>query len=175
MRKEKHLTTGQISVAEAETLKFISGALSESVGNYEFAAATNGFEASLELGSFQPGLLILDLVVPDLDSLEVCRSVKANPATRHTKILVLAESSQRDKADEALAAGSDDHLYKPLEIVPGINNCLAYSIHRRKAMGGGSYALVRFLLAVQIEAQIYEPYGLTEGEIRVIEGPNHRG
>ena len=30
------------------------------------------------------------------DSLEVCRSVKANPATRHTRILALAESSQKD-------------------------------------------------------------------------------
>ncbi|TEU15928.1 MAG: response regulator [Anaerolineales bacterium] len=44
--------------------------------------------AGLQLGSFQPDLLILDLAMPDLDSLEVCRSLKANPATRHTKILV---------------------------------------------------------------------------------------
>jgi len=48
------------------------------------------------------------------DSLEVCRSVKANPATQHTKILVLTESSQEDEVDEALASGADGHLARPL-------------------------------------------------------------
>jgi len=91
----------------------ISAALGEGTGDYEFASAANGFEAGLQLGSFQPDLLILDLAMPD--SLEVCRSVKANPATRHTKILVLAESSQQDEVDEALASGADDHLVRPLQ------------------------------------------------------------
>ena len=63
--------------------------MGEDAGDYELASAANGFEAGLQLGSFQPDLLILDLAVPD--SLEVCRSVKANPASRHTRILVLAE------------------------------------------------------------------------------------
>lgn len=103
-------------VAEAETLKFISATLSESAGDYEFDLAANGFEAGLQLGSFQPELLILDLAMPDLDSLEVCRSVKANPAIRHTKILVLAESSQKDAVDKVLASGADDHVAKPLQI-----------------------------------------------------------
>jgi two-component system phosphate regulon response regulator PhoB len=70
-----------------------------------------GFEAGLQLGSFQPDLLILDLAMPD--SLEVCHSVKVDPATRHTKILILAESSQKDEVDASLAGGADDHLTRP--------------------------------------------------------------
>lgn len=101
---------------EAETHEFVSAALSEGAGDYEFASAANGFEAGLQLASFQPDLLILDLAVPDLDSLEVYRGVKANPATPHAKIIVLAESSQKDQVDEALACGADDHLAKPLQI-----------------------------------------------------------
>lgn len=42
---------------EAETFDFITAALSEGAGDYEFASAANGFEADLQLGSFQPGLL----------------------------------------------------------------------------------------------------------------------
>jgi excisionase family DNA binding protein len=101
---------------EAETSEFVSTALSEGAGDYEFASAVNSFEAGLQLGSFQPDLLILDLAMPDLDGLEVCRSVKANPATRHTKILILAKSSQKDEVNEALASGADDHLVRPLHI-----------------------------------------------------------
>jgi len=93
----------------------ISAALGEGAGDYEFASAANGFEAGLQLGSFQPDLLVLDLAMPDFDGLEVCRSVKANPASRHTKILVLAESSQKDEVDAALASGADDHLTRPLQ------------------------------------------------------------
>jgi CheY-like chemotaxis protein len=59
-------------------------------------------------------VLILDLDMPDLDSLEVCRSVKAIPATKHTKILIMAEPSQWEEVDEALASGADDHLTRPL-------------------------------------------------------------
>jgi len=92
----------------------ISTALSEGASNYEFASAANGFEAGLQLGSFQPDLLILDLAMPDLDGLEVCRSVKANPATRHARILILAKSPQKDEVDKALASGADDYLFRPL-------------------------------------------------------------
>jgi excisionase family DNA binding protein len=95
---------------EAETLKFISAVRSEDVSEYEFASAANSFEAGLQLGNFQPDLLILELAMPDPDSLELCRSVKSNPAARHTKIPVLAESSQKEEMDEALASGSDCSL-----------------------------------------------------------------
>lgn len=69
---------------EAETFEFISAALGEGDEDYEFASVASGFEAGLQLGRFQPDPLILGLAMPDLDSLEVCRNVKANPATRHT-------------------------------------------------------------------------------------------
>jgi excisionase family DNA binding protein len=107
-----HATRILVVGDEAETFKFISAALGEGAGDYELALAANGFEAGLQLASFQPDLLILDLTMPD--NLEVCRNVKANPATRHTKILVLTESSQKDEVHEALASGANDHLTRPL-------------------------------------------------------------
>ena len=69
------------------------------VENLRLSASNAGdiIEANLH------AMLILDLAMPDLDAAEVCRSVKANPASRHTKIPVLAESSQKDEVDEALA------------------------------------------------------------------------
>ncbi|HID64117.1 MAG TPA: response regulator [Anaerolineae bacterium] len=97
---------------DAKTYELIASALDE----YEFASATNGFEAGLRLANFQPGLLILNLDMAGIDALEVCQSVKANPATKRTRILVLAKSAEEKAVSEALACGADGYLVKPLKV-----------------------------------------------------------
>jgi excisionase family DNA binding protein len=97
---------------ETKNYKLITSAFDE----YEFASATNGFEAGLQLGSFQPNLLILNLDTPGIDGPEICQSVKANPMTKRTKILVLAKSAEGKAVTEALAGGADSHLVKPLKV-----------------------------------------------------------
>jgi excisionase family DNA binding protein len=97
---------------EAKTHELITSAL----GEYHFASAANGFEAGLQLGSFQPDLLILNLDTPGVDGAEVCQSVKTNPMTKRTKILVLAKSTKEEAVTEALASGADGYLAKPLQV-----------------------------------------------------------
>jgi len=96
---------------EAKTYELIASTF----GEYKSASAGNGFEAGLQLANFQPDLLILNLDTPGIDGLEVCQSVKANPKTKRTKILVLAKSAEDKAVTEALACGADGYLVKPLQ------------------------------------------------------------
>jgi two-component system response regulator VicR len=96
---------------EAKTYKLITSAFEE----YKFASAANGFEAGMQLASFQPDLLILNLDMPGIDGLEICQNVKTNPVTKRTKILVLAKSAEEKAVAEALACGADGYLVKPLQ------------------------------------------------------------
>ena len=97
---------------EAKTRELVASAFSE----YKLASAANGFEAGLQLAEFQPDLLILNLHAPSVDGLEVCQNVKAHPATKRTKILLLAKSAQEEAVTEALACGADGYLVKPLKV-----------------------------------------------------------
>jgi excisionase family DNA binding protein len=96
---------------DTKTCDLIASAFDE----YKFASAANGFEAGMQLASFQPNLLILNLDTPGIDGPEICQSVKTTPTTKRTKILVLAKSADEKAVTEALACGADGHLVKPLQ------------------------------------------------------------
>lgn len=96
---------------EAKTYELIASAFDE----YKSVSATNSFEAGLQLANFQPDLLILNLDTPGIDGLGICQSVRANPKTKRTKILVLAKSAEDKAVTEALACGADGYLVKPLQ------------------------------------------------------------
>jgi two-component system KDP operon response regulator KdpE len=77
---------------------------------YEVRTATNGQEALDEMHKEMPDLLILDLVMPEMSGIEVCRRVRE---FSQVPIIVLsAKGSERDKVT-ALDAGADDYVTKP--------------------------------------------------------------
>ena len=96
---------------DAKTGKLVASTLDE----YKSASAANGFEAGMQLASFQPDLLILNLDTPGVDGLEMCQNVKAGTKTKRTKILVLGKSAEDKAVTEALACGADGYLVKPLQ------------------------------------------------------------
>jgi CheY-like chemotaxis protein len=73
--------------------------------------ASDGYEALIKVGSFKPALLVLDVMMPRLDGIEVCRHLKTNPETRGVKILGL--TGHQDRIPALLAAGADTCLQKP--------------------------------------------------------------
>ena len=79
----------------------------ETLSEAEGARALARFEA------FQPDLVILDVMMPDVDGLEVCRRIRATEAGRHLPILFLTGDERPQTQAEAIAAGGDDLVYKP--------------------------------------------------------------
>jgi excisionase family DNA binding protein len=74
-------------------------------------SASDGYEALLKIGEFKPTLLIVDVVLPRVDGVEVCRRLKANPGTKALKILGI--TGHPDRIPEILEAGADACLAKP--------------------------------------------------------------
>jgi excisionase family DNA binding protein len=97
-------------------LHLVTEMLREPPGAFKVETAGDGYEALLRLGLSRPDLLILDLRMPDLDGLEVCRRVRADPVLSGTRIL--AVTGYGDEATEAAAraAGADDLLDKPIDL-----------------------------------------------------------
>jgi len=62
-------------------------------------------------------LVLLDVHLPDLSGLDVCRTLRANPRFAAARIVMLTAAAQQDDVMRGLAAGADDYLTKPFSPV----------------------------------------------------------
>ena len=82
-------------------------------GSYEIISASNGISAMIEVGRVKPDLLILDVMIPGVDGIEVCRRIKADAANK-TAIIVISSKAESEK--NVLQAGADVFMPKPLDL-----------------------------------------------------------
>src|SRR5205814_4037075 len=82
---------------------------------YKIVTAVDGQAALEEFRRNQPDLVLLDIMMPRVDGVEVCRRLKENPEARLTPIVLVTSLS--DKADRVrgIEAGADDFLDKPVD------------------------------------------------------------
>ena len=88
--------------------------LTRDARGFDLETATNGYEALIKVGSFKPSLVILDVLMPEVDGIEVCRRLKEDPETRGIKILGV--TGYPDSIPELIEAGADACLTKPLNL-----------------------------------------------------------
>jgi excisionase family DNA binding protein len=86
------------------------------MGEYELATAEDGFDAGIQMASFRPDLIVLDLMMPNLDGFTVCRKIKTAPATRDIRVLVITGYPTDGNIQKALECGADDCLAKPFKV-----------------------------------------------------------
>jgi len=101
--------------------------------------AASGGEALARLRSAPPDLVVLDLMLPGMDGLEVCRRVRADPATAALPIIMLTAKADEVDRVVGLELGADDYLTKPFstkELVARVRAVL-----RRARPGEASRAL----------------------------------
>jgi DNA-binding response OmpR family regulator len=79
--------------------------------------AADGEEALAVAHLERPDLILLDVNLPDLSGLEVCRRLRAEARTPDMKIVMLTAAAQRDDVERGRAAGADDYLTKPFSPV----------------------------------------------------------
>jgi signal transduction histidine kinase/ActR/RegA family two-component response regulator len=83
---------------------------------YLIEEATNGIEASIKLGTFRPNLLILDIFMPEMDGLEVCRIIKNEPELTDMKVLISTGYPDHAKLDIIAKLGFENVIYKPFDL-----------------------------------------------------------
>jgi two-component system, cell cycle response regulator len=81
---------------------------------HDSSQAADGQSALRIAREEQPKLILLDMMLPDISGIEVCRRLRADPATNHIPIVIITASKDRARRLEALAAGADEFLTKPL-------------------------------------------------------------
>ncbi|MBT9511119.1 MAG: response regulator [Acidovorax sp.] len=82
--------------------------------DFEIYEAANG-DVGLEMArTHSPDVVLLDIMMPGtLSGLEVCRCIKANPALKHTKVIMLTARGQAEDRRDGMKAGADAYLVKP--------------------------------------------------------------
>jgi two-component system alkaline phosphatase synthesis response regulator PhoP len=89
--------------------------------------ATDGRDTLDKVASFQPDLILLDIMMPKLSGFEVSKTIKEDPATKGIMILMVTALNEPGDIERAVAAGCDDFLSKPvnkLELGKRVENML---------------------------------------------------
>lgn len=80
---------------------------------YRVATVATGEAAIQEARSLLPDLIVLDLLLPKVDGLEVCRTLKGDAKTAHIPIVMLTAKSEEADVVAGLELGADDYITKP--------------------------------------------------------------
>lgn len=89
--------------------------------------AVDGQDTLAKVKSFQPDLLLLDVMMPKQSGFEVCQKLKADPATRKIMVLMVTALNEAGDIERAVKAGTDDFLSKPVnrvELTKRVENML---------------------------------------------------
>ncbi len=80
---------------------------------FQVESASNGPEGLAAAQRLSPDMVILDLMLPEMDGLEVCRRLRTNPTTQDISILMLTAKDEVSDRVAGLKMGADDYLVKP--------------------------------------------------------------
>ena len=86
-------------------------------GDFKLSVALDGEAALRAVERNAPDLLLLDIVMPGIDGYEVCRRLRANPATRELPIMFLSSLEDVQNKARGFELGANDYLTKPFEIL----------------------------------------------------------
>lgn len=84
---------------------------------FEVVTAMNGVDALEAVQRTKPDIILLDVMMPGMDGIEVCSRIKQNPATHHIPIIMVTALDQPEDRVRGLEAGADDFLTKPVNDV----------------------------------------------------------
>ncbi|HSZ82318.1 MAG TPA: response regulator [Polyangia bacterium] len=87
-----------------------------SLAGYEAVGALTGEAALGEIQRRRPGLVLLDQMLPDVDGLELCRRLRADPQTRLLPIIFVTARAAEEARIRGLACGADDYVVKPFSM-----------------------------------------------------------
>ena len=140
---------------------------------HKVVACRNGEQGLSRIRTDNPDLVILDLMLPGMDGVEVCRQVKADPITRAIPVIMVTAKSEESDVVLGLGIGADDYISKPFsprELVARVKVVLRRGPLREQS--GGGERVVRGALAIDLgrhEARLGDQLiSLTPTEMRLL-------
>lgn len=99
---------------------------------YDVIEATDGYDALEKLRTVLPDLVILDVMMPGLNGIEVCTTIRKEPATSRLPVIMLSAKSDSASINDGLTAGATKYLTKPVspdELTSQVNEVLTANNH----------------------------------------------
>ena len=93
----------------------------------EIANAIDGQDTLAKVQSFQPDVILLDVMMPRLSGFEVCQKLKSDPATKKIMVLMVTALNEQGDIERAVKVGTNDFVSKPVnkfELLTRVKNAL---------------------------------------------------
>ncbi|MGP8320973.1 MAG: response regulator [Methanosarcinaceae archaeon] len=84
--------------------------------NYNVVEAADGLSAIEMVKNEKPDIVLLDLMMPEIDGIEVCRRLKSDPPYKHIPIIMLTAKGDTNDKIEGIEIGADDYITKPFNL-----------------------------------------------------------
>jgi putative two-component system response regulator len=123
---------------------------------YEISTAPNGEEGLEAVGRVRPDVILLDVNMPGIDGLEVCRRLKADAATRLIPVVLLTGLSAVEDRVKGIEAGADDFLSKPFVVAE--LNARVRSLTRLKRYTDELDSAESMILSLALTIEARDPY-----------------
>jgi DNA-binding response OmpR family regulator len=94
---------------------------------YEVRVARDGEAALASVAENPPDLVLLDVMMPKRDGYDVCQTIRANPAWKNVRIIMLTAKGRDIEREKGLALGADDYVTKPFstrDVVERVRQCI---------------------------------------------------
>lgn len=142
------------------------------LASYEVLVARDGIDGLRQAQLKLPDILILDLMLPGIDGLEVCRRIRADSATQNMLIVMLTAKSEESDQIVGLSMGADDYVTKPFSVKVLLERIKALE-RRSKAPAIGSEVVSCHGITIDLRSHTAtaddEPVNLTLSEFRLLE------
>ncbi|MEM6329304.1 MAG: response regulator [Planctomycetota bacterium] len=100
---------------------------------YETAVSNDGQDGLTQAKLRVPDLVVLDLMLPVIDGLEICRRLRADPVTRDTLVLMLTAKAEETDQVAGFSVGADDYVTKPFSVKVLLERVRALTRRKRGA------------------------------------------
>lgn len=85
-------------------------------GRFDIRSVNNGFGAGMQIKEFRPDLVVLDVMLPDINGMEVCQLVRRDKSMDDVKIVCISGMVEEDKIQKLRDAGADEFMKKPFDV-----------------------------------------------------------
>lgn len=140
---------------------------------YDVERSSDGRDGLRVARSTTPDLVILDLMLPGIDGIEICRELRADKSTRHIPILMLTAKSEETDQIIGFSVGADDYVTKPFSVKVLMQRVRVLMSRRLKTSDTEEDSLeLHGIRLDRVAHQVYceeKPLPLTPTEYRLLE------